>query len=172
MLGLIWAQGHGRAIGAGGAIPWHVPEDFAFFKRSTVGRPVIMGRRTWQSLPERFRPLPGRRNIVASRNGIEADGAEVVESLDAALALVATEHLAWVIGGARLYAAALPHADFAFVTSLGVDVDDADAFAPELPSAWREVASGTPLTSRTGIAYRFTAYARPDFDLPNGLFQP
>ncbi len=88
MLGMIWAQGHGRAIGRDGTMPWHVPEDLRFFKRMTNGHPVIMGRRTWQSLGEKYRPLPGRANIVISRNSrFEAPGAAVVSSLDEAIKL-------------------------------------------------------------------------------------
>lgn len=84
-LGLVWAEAHGGAIGRGGVMPWHLPEDLAHFKRVTWGAPVIMGRRTWESLPERFRPLPARENIVVSRNaGYEATGAVVLGSLAAA----------------------------------------------------------------------------------------
>lgn len=88
MLGMIWAQGHDRAIGRGGGMAWDVPEDFAFFKRMTLGRPVIMGRRTWDSLGEKYQPLPNRRNIVVTRNSrFVAPGAEVVASLGEAIAL-------------------------------------------------------------------------------------
>lgn len=86
-LGMIWAEARGGAIGRAGDMPWHLPEDLAHFKRSTLGDPVVMGRRTWESLPERFRPLPGRANIVVSRDpAFTADGATVASSLEAALA--------------------------------------------------------------------------------------
>lgn len=88
IIGMIWAQGHGRAIGRDGTMPWHIPEDLRFFQRVTMGHPVIMGRRTWGSLGERYRPLPGRANIVVSRNlQFEAPGATVVRSLDEAINL-------------------------------------------------------------------------------------
>ena len=87
-LGLIWAQARGGVIGAGGTMPWHLPEDLAHFRAATMGAPVIMGRRTWESFPDRFRPLPGRRNIVVTRDPEWADaGAEAAGSLDEALAL-------------------------------------------------------------------------------------
>lgn len=90
-VGLIWAQAHDRVIGADGGMPWHVPEDLAHFRAVTLGHPVIMGRRTWESFPARFRPLPGRRNIVLTRDHEwSAEGAEVVHDPDAALALAAS----------------------------------------------------------------------------------
>ena len=88
-LGLIWAEARGGVIGKDGAMPWHVPEDLAHFRAATMGDPVIMGRRTWESFPPRFRPLPGRRNIVVTRNDSwQDDGAERAVSLDQALELV------------------------------------------------------------------------------------
>ena len=95
-LGLIWAQSTSGIIGRGDTIPWDVPEDLVRFKEVTLGHPVVMGRRTWDSLPASVRPLPGRRNIVLSRQaGFTVDGAEVVGSLDEAL----SEPGAWVVGG-------------------------------------------------------------------------
>ena len=86
-LGLVWAQARGGVIGKDGGMPWHVPEDLAHFKAVTSGHPVIMGRRTWESFPARFRPLPGRRNIVVTGSPSWAEpGAVRAESLDAALA--------------------------------------------------------------------------------------
>ena len=105
-IGLIWAQADGGVIGKDGVMPWHVPEDLAHFKQVTLGAPVIMGRKTWDSLPPRFRPLPGRRNIVVTRQADwqHAD-VDVVHSIDDALALAAegtTDGIVWVIGGAQL----------------------------------------------------------------------
>src|SRR5690349_23121744 len=103
-LGLIWAQSASGVIGRSGGIPWRLPEDQARFKELTVGHSVVMGRLTWESLPAKVRPLPGRRNVVVTRDAdYRADGATVVGDLDAAL-----DSETWVIGGAQIYALALP----------------------------------------------------------------
>ena len=100
-VGLVWAQAHDGVIGADGGMPWHVPEDLAHFRAVTGSSDVVMGRRTWESLPPRFRPLPGRRNIVVTRSAEwSADGAERAASLDQALALADGDDV-WVIGGGR-----------------------------------------------------------------------
>jgi dihydrofolate reductase len=139
-LGMIWAQAANGVIGRDGQLPWHLPEDLAHFKQVTLGAPVVMGRRTWDSLPPRFRPLPGRRNIVVTRQPRwQAEGAERVGSLDEALALCAAEPVAWVIGGAQLYALAAPLAQVAEVTHIEREVQG-DAYAPVLGPGWREVA--------------------------------
>ncbi|MGX5694963.1 dihydrofolate reductase [Agromyces soli] len=173
-VGLIWAEAHGGVIGAAGGMPWHVPEDLAHFKQATVGAPVIMGRKTWDSLPERFRPLPGRANLVVTRQADwVADGAERAGSLDEALALAASSEGqapagpdVWVIGGGELFALAMPIADRLEVTELDLDVDG-DALAPAIDASWRvrhldPPAGAAPAwhTSRTGIRYRFISYAR------------
>lgn len=159
-LGLVWAQAHGGVIGGGGAIPWHVPEDMAHFREVTAGSAVIMGRRTWDSLPERFRPLPGRRNIVVTRrHDWHADGAESAGSLPAALALAGGD--GWVIGGGQLYAQAVDSADILEVTHVDLDTDG-DTHAPPL-DRWRGVRAHPEHgwhTSRTGIRYRFVTYER------------
>ena len=164
-LGLIWAQTPTGVIGDGGAIPWRLPEDMAHFRAVTDGHPVIMGRATWLSLPERFRPLPGRTNIVLSRDpAFVAPGAHVAPSLEAALAFAHDEAAAagvdaWVIGGAAVYAAALPFADVLVVTEVDLDVAG-DAFAPPTdPGEW-EAATGPWLESRTGLRYRFVTHTR------------
>ncbi|ORJ57299.1 dihydrofolate reductase [Mycobacterium simiae] len=164
-VGLVWAQSTSGVIGRNGDIPWHVPEDLARFKQVTVGRTVIMGRRTWDSLPARVRPLPGRRNIVLSRQAdFTADGAEVARSLDAAFASLsapASESSAWVIGGAQIYAQALPLATRCEVTEIEVDLvrDDEDALAPVLDEAWLGE-TGEWHVSRSGLRYRFHSYRR------------
>ena len=104
-LALVWAQATGGVIGADGVMPWHLPEDLAHFRRTTAGAPVLMGRTTWESLPERFRPLPGRANIVVSRQiGYPAPGALVVDSIEAGRA-AAGPGRTWVMGGAQIYRA-------------------------------------------------------------------
>lgn len=168
MIGMIWAQAHSRAIGAGGALPWSVPEDMALFRRMTRGSAVIMGRRTWESLPEQFRPLPGRENIVITRNAdYEASGAQVVSSWEQARDGVDDDGFAWVIGGAQLYKQAIDDADILCVTDLDMDVPEADAFAPEIPEGFEIVAClpdrgwlASRATDNDGqpILYRFTLY--------------
>lgn len=169
MVGLIWAQAHdptGRpVIGAGGTIPWHVPEDFAHFKRTTAGHPVVMGRLTWASLPPRVRPLPGRTNVVVTRQpGWSDDGAVVASSLPAALDLAreaAGGDEVWVMGGGQVYAEAVALADVCVVTEVDLEVAG-DAFAPTLdPAVWRaddgpwETSSGT-----AGLRYRIRTCTR------------
>jgi dihydrofolate reductase len=158
-LGLLWAQSSSGVIGRGGDIPWRVPEDLARFKQVTLGHTVVMGRRTWESLPARVRPLPGRRNVVLSRKAdYVAEGADVVDSLDQAL----TEPETWVIGGEQIYLLALPLATRCEVTEVDIDLprDDGDALAPVLDEAWVGV-TGEWQTSRTGLRYRFHTYSRP-----------
>ncbi|WP_299558674.1 dihydrofolate reductase [uncultured Mycolicibacterium sp.] len=159
MVGLIWAQSSSGVIGRGGTLPWHLPEDLAHFKEITHGHTVVMGRRTWESLPERNRPLPGRRNIVLSRApGYAAPGAEVVADLDAALA---AEEDIWVIGGGEVYAQALPRATRCEVTEVEIDLrrEEGDALAPVLDESWVGTV-GPWRTSRTGLRYRYHSYRR------------
>ncbi|MGF2948294.1 dihydrofolate reductase [Microbacterium alcoholitolerans] len=156
MAGLIWAEAHGGVIGASGGMPWHVPEDLAHFKEVTLGAPVVMGRKTWDSLPERFRPLPGRENIVITRQqDWTAEGARRAASVhDAVRGL----DRVWVIGGAEIFAQVIADADRLEVTELDLDVDG-DAYAPP-KTGWRLVDEGEWQTSRTGIRYRFLGYER------------
>ena len=156
-LGLIYARARNGVIGRSGGLPWHLPEDLAHFKRVTMGCPVIMGRKTWDSLPERFRPLPGRTNIVVSRQaGWTAPGASRAASLSEAVALCGTQPMAWVIGGAQLYAQALTIADTAEVTEIDSDFEG-DVFAPKLGAQWEEVAREAS-TSAGGLNFSFATY--------------
>jgi dihydrofolate reductase len=128
---LLAAVARGGVIGRDGTIPWHLPEDMARFRELTTGHAVVMGRRTWDSLPDRFRPLPGRRNVVVTRNPEwSAEGAERAGSLEEALALVADEERVFVIGGAEIYAAALPYADELLLTEIDLEIEG-DTFFPE-----------------------------------------
>jgi dihydrofolate reductase len=161
-LGLVWAQSTSGVIGRGGDIPWQLPEDLARFKRITVGHTVVMGRRTWDSLPAKVRPLPGRRNVVLSRQtDFMAGGAEVLGSLEQAFSNSETEPETWVIGGAQIYLLALPHATRCEVTEVDVDLsrDDEDALAPVLDEAWLGE-TGEWRVSRSGLRYRFNSYRR------------
>ena len=139
-IGLIWAQARGGVIGKDGAMPWHLPEDLAHFKRTTLSHPVIMGRKTWDSIPPRFRPLPGRTNIVVTRQpDWHESGSQLAPSLREALQKCENSEQVWVIGGAQIYAQALPLADELVVTEIDAEVDG-DAFAPAIGPEWHEVA--------------------------------
>lgn len=159
-IAMIWAQARGGVIGADGGLPWRLPEDMALFRRLTMGATVVMGRRTWESLPERFRPLPGRTNVVlTSDRQWAADGARTAASVEEVLA----EHAAcWVIGGGAVYAAFLPHADRLMITDVDVQVDG-DTWAPAIGPQWRRV-ERTPedgwSTSSAGLRFAVSEYRR------------
>lgn len=163
----IWAQArdnHGRpVIGHQGDMPWHLPEDLRHFKTTTMGAPVIMGRRTWESLPERFRPMPGRVNIVVS-SAKNFEGADaVVASLDdarQAAARLAPTSDAWVMGGGQLYAAAMDVLDALMVTEIDLEVDG-DTYAPTIdPAIWKVTDDSGWQDSATGPRHRFVTYQR------------
>ncbi|BBZ75317.1 dihydrofolate reductase [Mycolicibacterium anyangense] len=157
-VGLIWAQSTSGVIGRDGGIPWRLPEDLARFKGLTMGHTVLMGRRTWESLPAAVRPLPGRKNVVLTRQAdYVADGATVVSDLEQAL----EEDNVWVIGGSEIYHLALPMTTRCEVTEVEVDlrVEDEDALAPMLDESWVG-ASGDWQTSSSGLRYRFHHYLR------------
>lgn len=157
---LVWAQARDGAIGRDNTIPWRVPEDLARFKELTVGHPVVMGRKTWDSLPRKFRPLPGRRNIVVTRNDDWSDdGAVRARTVDEALALAAGEPVS-VIGGAEIYRSTMARATALAVTEIDVDVPGADAFAPEIGDGWETESTGEWLRSDSGVDYRFVNYRR------------
>ncbi|MEZ7754842.1 dihydrofolate reductase [Microbacterium paraoxydans] len=155
-VGLIWAEAAGGVIGAEGGMPWYVPEDLAHFKETTQGAPVVMGRKTWDSLPERFRPLPGRDNIVVTRQqDWTAEGARRAATVSEA---VRGQEKVWIIGGAEIFRQVIADADRLEVTELELEVDG-DTFAPP-KTGWRVVDEGEWQTSRTGIRYRFLRYER------------
>jgi dihydrofolate reductase len=151
VIGLVWAQSANGVIGRDGALPWHLPEDLRHFKELTAGAAVLMGRRTWESLPPRFRPLPGRRNLVLSRTPQE--GVETFADLPSALAAEAGD--LWVIGGAAVYRAALPFADRIVVTEIRESFEG-DTYAPEVGRA--PESAGEWLESSTGLHYRFLTW--------------
>lgn len=156
-LTLIVAYSTNRAIGRDNALPWKLPGDLAHFKRSTLGHPIIMGRKTWDSLG---RPLPGRSNIVISRNpDFSAAGAILAPTLEAAVAACGGVEEAYVIGGAQIYAQALPLARRVLATEVHADVEG-DAFFPLLPSfQWKETAR-EPQPAENGYDYDFVTYER------------
>ena len=157
---LLAAVARNGVIGGNNDLLWRLPEDMRFLRDTTMGHPVIMGRRTWESLPERVRPLPGRRNIVVSRNaGYAAPGAEVVTTLEAALALVQDAPRAYLLGGAQLYALALPHADRLLLTEIDRDFDG-DVHFPRWARADFEELWRTRHDSGQGFAYERAEYRR------------
>lgn len=156
-INLIYARSANGVIGQNGAMPWHLPEDLAHFKRLTQGWPVVMGRKTWDSLPARFRPLPGRTNIVITRQSGWSDaGALLASSLADALKLCAQAEEVWIIGGAQIYAQAEPLAHRIEVTEIAQDFEG-DAFAPLLGSEWIEAAREDHVSSN-GLKFSFITY--------------
>lgn len=162
----IWAQARddmGRpVIGRDGDMPWHLPEDLAHFQESTRGEAVVMGRRTWESLPKKFRPLPGRFNVVVTSGEGPRDCASAT-TLAGALELVDEQEPSsdvWIIGGARLFAEAARIATEAVVTEIDL-VTEGDTYAPALdPAHWTVAAASEQHTSSTGLRYRFVTYTR------------
>jgi dihydrofolate reductase len=156
---LIVARARNGVIGRAGTLPWRLPEDLAFFKRTTMGHPIVMGRRTWESIG---RPLPGRRNVVVSRQaGFVAAGAEVVPGFDEALRLCAGNPELFVIGGAQLYAEALPRAGRLIVTEIDADFDGDTHWPAPDPAQWREAArEHLPPTGERRFRIDFVTYLR------------
>jgi dihydrofolate reductase len=156
-LHLIYARARNGTIGKDGQMPWHLPEDLAHFKRVTLGQPVIMGRKTWDSLPARFRPLPGRVNIVITRQADwQAEGAWRATSIEDAMRLCGAAPDAWIMGGAEIYRQAEPLASTAVVTEIDADFEG-DAFAPTLSPAWQETARESHVAA-SGLAFSFVTY--------------
>ena len=167
-INLIWAQankknGQRKVIGKNGVMPWHLAEDLAHFKRTTLGCPVIMGRKTWDSLPVKFRPLPGRANIVLTRqkdwheNGVQrASGMR--DALSYCEQMTPKPAAVWVIGGAQIYAQALPLASQLMITEIGAEFDG-DSYAPEIGQDWQETARHAHVAAN-GLPYSFVSYQR------------
>lgn len=157
---LIYARAANGVIGLNNTMPWHLPEDLAHFKQLTSGNPVVMGRKTWDSLPERFRPLPGRTNIVVTRNADwSAEGVVRASSLEDALQQGAQfGDTVWVMGGAQIYAQALPLADVVEVTIIHQDFEG-DAFAPTLGMQWHETSREDHISAK-GLPFSFVRYER------------
>jgi dihydrofolate reductase len=156
---MIFARAANGVIGRDNTIPWRLPEDMARLKRLTTGWPVIMGRKTWDSLPVKFRPLPGRTNIVITRQPDWKDaGAETAASLADALALCASSDEVWILGGAQIYAQAMPLADRIEVTEIAETIEG-DAYAPPLGPEWREAAREDHV-SANGMKFSFITYEK------------
>jgi len=160
MLSLIAAVAKNRAIGKDNKLLWHLPEDMRHFRETTRGKPVIMGRKTWESLPDSFRPLPGRHNIVVSRNpAYQAPGATLAASLEEALLKECKDEETFVIGGEELYRQAMPVAQKLYLTEINQDFDG-DAFFPEvLTREWKEI-SRNEQQGASGLEFSFVTYQR------------
>ena len=157
-LSLIAAVARNGAIGRNNALLWSEPEDLRHFRRVTLGCPVIMGRKTWDSLPARFRPLPGRRNVVITRDSCwRAAGAEAARSLERALALLEGSARAFVIGGAEIYALALPRADELVLTEIDAELPG-DTFFPAWDRVRFQVVARESHVGANGIGYSFVTY--------------
>ncbi len=162
VLALIAAVARNGVIGHDNQLLWRLPADQRFFRDKTMGCPVVMGRKTWDSVPERFRPLPGRTNIVVTRQaGWQADGAATVHSLDEALAVAGPVPRVWIIGGSELYAAALPRADELILTEIEADFKGSTRF-PDWPrEQFIEVERERhPAATPQDLAFSFVTYRR------------
>jgi dihydrofolate reductase len=153
------AHANNRVIGKNNDMPWHLPADLAYFKKTTLGKPIIMGRKTYQSIG---RPLPGRKNIVISRdNNFQAEGVEVVNSVDAALALVVDSAEVMVIGGGAIYQHCLAAAQRLYITHINADIDG-DTHFPEYDlTVWQKVASDIrPSDEKNPYQLNFSVYEK------------
>jgi len=159
-ISLIVAAASNGVIGANGELPWHLPDDFRWFKAQTLGKPVVMGRRTWESLG---RALPGRTNIVVTRDiAYAADGAVVVHSVEQAIAAAGEAEELMVIGGGELYRAFLPRASRVYLTVVDAEVHGDTTFPALDDSEWRQVsAESHPADARHAYAFEFRVYDRP-----------
>src|SRR5262245_29755534 len=158
-ISLIVAMARNRVIGARGTIPWHLPDELGLFKKLTMGHHMIMGRKTWESIGK---PLPGRTTVVVTRrDGYRAPGTVVAHSLDEAIAACGADDEIFVIGGADIFAAALPRADRIYLTTVDA-APEGDTFMPEFdPGEWREVSTlAHPRDARHAHAYRHAVYER------------
>lgn len=159
ILSMIVAHANNRVIGKNNDMPWHLPADLAYFKKTTLGKPIIMGRKTYQSIG---RPLPGRKNIVISRDdNFQVEGVEVVNSVDAALALVVDSPEVMVIGGGAIYQHCLAAAQRLYITHINADIDG-DTYFPEYDlTVWQKVASDIrPSDEKNPYQLDFSVYEK------------
>lgn len=167
-VGAIWAQARDAAgrpvIGRDGDMPWHLPGDLAHFQQVTKGASVIMGRKTWESLPPRFRPLPGRFNVVLTTGEGPREAASA-SSMPAAMELIGAEDFGseiWIIGGSSLFAAALGFAQRLEVTEIDLEVEG-DTYAPAIPASdWMRAQESDWQQDGDGPRYRFVSYRKAD----------
>lgn len=173
LVGMIWAEAAEGVIGREGGMPWHLPEDLTYFKKMTADCPVIMGRRTWESLPANVRPLPRRTNVVVTSDAgraasLRSEGALTASSLKEAISLAGQKepkaHIAWIMGGGRLYAEAMEKdlADLLSITRIDLQTPG-DTYAPRLGEGWAGVGKVPDhgwKTAENGTRYRFETYRR------------
>ncbi len=158
-IALIAAQAENRVIGLNNQMPWHLPEDLQYFKKVTLGKPVIMGRKTFESIG---RPLPGRTNIIVTRQAQwQAQGVVVAQTLEAAFELAAAEKPdeLMVIGGAQIYAETLPMAQRIYLTQIN-KAFEGDAWFPELGAEWEQVSRQDGRSEKQGLGYSFLTFER------------
>lgn len=158
-IALIAAMANNRVIGIDNKLPWHLPDDLQHFKKLTLGKTIVMGRKTWESLPGL---LPDRRHIVISRNRqFQAEGAEVLNSIEQAIQRLSDEEEIMIVGGANLYGQLLPDADFLYLTLVDADIEG-DAFFPEWHEAdWQQIErSHHPADDRHAFAFDFVTFKR------------
>lgn len=157
-LSIIVAMTPERVIGKDNALPWHLPEDLAHFKQTTMGHPVLMGRKTYEAIG---RPLPGRQNIVVTRDrGWTAEGVEVAHGLEEAIGRARHDREIFVIGGAQLYAAALPRATKIYLTTVHARVAGDTLFPPLDEQRWRQVSRSALQYSRSGLPFTLSVFRR------------
>ena len=160
-LAMIAAVGPNLELGIGGDLVWHISADLKNFKRLTMGHPIIMGRKTWDSLPKR--PLPGRHNIVISHSLRDLEGASCVLTPEEALSVCREEEMPFVIGGAQVYETFLPLADRLYLTRVAAEApEEVDAWFPEFRQDWRLDEAGEWMEDPTGVKYRFESWQRKD----------
>jgi len=166
-IALIWAQDANGLIGAGGQLPWRLPADMAWFKKNTLGKPVLMGRKTYDSIG---RPLPGRHNIILTAQDISIDGCTVTHSLDAALEVAGQASVAshqttelMVMGGAQVYQLALPQAERLYISNIHAAFEGDTHFPAFDPAAWREIFCENHLADEKNLhPYSFHIFERKD----------
>ncbi|MCI9606650.1 MAG: dihydrofolate reductase [Muribaculaceae bacterium] len=159
-ISIIVATGKHNAIGAHGNLAFHISADLKHFKAITMGKPIVMGRKTFESLPNGA--LPGRRNIVITRNpGFSAPGVETASSLDSALRLAGDADEVMIIGGAQIYSLAMPFADKLYITEIDAERPDADTFFPAInPAEWQSTPEQWLTDPKSGLKYRFICHFR------------
>ncbi|MEQ8904273.1 dihydrofolate reductase [Ekhidna sp.] len=164
IISMIAAMGSNRVIGKDNDIPWHLPDDFKYFKNTTKGHHVIMGRKNWESLPPSFQPLPDRPNIVITRQkNYKAEGGEVVSSLEAAIdtARQKNEPEAFIIGGGEIYRMGLEIADRIYLTEINGEFDGPVTFPEFDQSIWKEESrEHHPADDRHKYAFDFVIYSK------------
>jgi dihydrofolate reductase len=155
---MIWVEAHNRVIADGDHIPWNLPEDTRMYRQRTNGATVVMGRKTWESIPPQDRPLSGRTNVVLSRDSSYrlVGGARLVTSVSEVLAAFPE---CWIIGGGPIYAAFLPHADHIVRTVVDLDASG-DVFAPEVGPEWHVEPGEWQISAETGLRFRFEELTR------------